>query len=179
MPNRFFLHPLNIQPWAYNSVASKFLIGGDDSISDASDIAYPSANLAIYIPFFLQTPMVIDRIFWGNGATLSGNVDAGVYDAARKKIVSTGSTAQASTTDAQSVNITNVTLGTGLFFLAIAMDNTAGTLMAVQMGAGLHFYKTLGIYQQASAFPLPDTATFSLPTFNYLPIVGITPRSSI
>jgi hypothetical protein len=176
MPNRFFLHPLNVQPWAYNSIASKFEVGGDDSISDATDIAYPSANLAIYIPFFLQTPMAIDRIFWGNGNVVSGNIDVGVYDAARTKIVSTGSTAQAGTTDVQSVNITNVTIGTGLFFLAVAMDNITGKLMATQMSGGLPFYKTLGIYQQASTFPLPATATFSLPSFDYLPI---TPRSSL
>jgi len=174
-----FFHPLNISPWSWNSLGSKIMISGDDSISDAVSLAYPSANLAVYIPFFLQQPMVIDRIFWGNGSVVSGNVDAGVYDAGKRKIVSTGSTAQAVVSDVQSVNITNVTLGTGLFFLALACDNITAQFMAINSFTNLGFYKTLGVYQQASAFPLPAMATFAAPTQNFLPIVGITPRSTL
>jgi hypothetical protein len=173
MPN--FFHPLNVTPWSPNSLATKILASGFDSISDASDGAYPAANLAIYVPFYLQAPMLVKTVYWANGAAVSGNIDVGVYDAGKRKIYSTGSIAQAGVNSIQKVTPTPFTLGTGLFFLAISMDNTTGVLLRITM-TSLAFYQTLGVYQQ-SVFPLPATATFSLPTSDYLPLFGIAPRS--
>jgi hypothetical protein len=178
MPSQFFT-TLNIHPWSWNSLGSKILAGADDSISDVTDVVYPEANMAIYIPFFLQHPMTFNRLFSENGDVVSGNIDLGVYDAGKRRIVSSGSTAQVGTATSQLFNVGSFTLGPGLYFMAVAMDNTTGKFMALALSplVGLGIYKTFGIYQQSSAFPLPANATFATPTRNYLPVIGLTPRS--
>jgi hypothetical protein len=178
MPSKFFT-TLNIHPWSWNSLGAKILASADDSISDVTDGLYPEANMAIYIPFFLQHPMAFNRLFSENGDVVSGNIDLGVYDAGKRRIISSGSTAQVGTAGTQLFNVGSFTLGPGLYFMAVAMDNTTGKFMSLTFTSGLGVYKSLGVYQQSSAFPLPANATFATPTRNYLPLIGLTPRSSL
>jgi hypothetical protein len=136
---------------------------------------YPTANLAIYMPFRLPTPTLIAQLFCSNGTAVSGNVDVGIYDEAGTRLVSSGSTAQAGTSTNQAFNITDMTIGPGLFYLAVAMDNTTGTLFATTASA-LNL-KFMGFAQEASAFPLPATATFATNAGTFMPIIGFTSRS--
>ncbi len=140
---------------------------------------YPIANHAIYVPFYLTVPSVFQRACWHNGATVSGNIDIGIYGAKGTRIASIGSTAQVGTNSGQSAAFSSpVQLGAGLYFIALAMDNTTATLFIMGWG-GLPFCIGAGIFQQASAFPLPATATFALPTQDFLPKFGITTESSL
>src|SRR5689334_23396390 len=72
---------------------------------------WPTANLAIYCPFRIGTSRLARKLYWVNGAAVSGNVDCGIYDVAGRKLVSAGSTAQTGTTAVQSVDITDTMLG--------------------------------------------------------------------
>ncbi len=167
-----------ITPWSVESLQSKLNPLGLASVGSVASAVYPSANLAIYVPFSVVTPLPIAQIFWYNGATASGNVDAGIYDSRRKKIISTGSTVQAGVNALQVVNVTDTWIGSGLYFLAIAMDNVTGTLFS-GAAAGAFWHGIVGIYQQATAFTLPATATFATPASDYLPFFGFTPRGVI
>jgi hypothetical protein len=171
-------HRKIITPWESNSIFSKVASSTSVSAGAPSNLAWPSANLAIYVPFFLQVPAKIQLAFWQNGSTtVSGNIDVGVYGAKGTRLASIGSTAQTPANSGQSAAL-SVQLGTGLFFMAIAMDNTTGTLAAMSLGS-LPLYISSGIFQQASAFPLPATATFAIPTQDYLPKFGLSTRSSL
>lgn len=142
---------------------------------------WPSGSLAIYIPFAVVVPITITQLFWHNGATASGNVDMGIYDAAGTKLTSTGSTAQGTVSVLQLVNITDIVIGPGCFYFALAMDNTTGTMFRTTLGALLELQRGLGMAQQASAFALPATATFAALANNYAPACGliIGPRASV
>ena len=133
---------------------------------------WTSANVAIYVPFSISSPRLIRKLFWQNGTAVSGNVDCGIYDSAGTKIVSTGSTAQSGTSAIQSVDITDTMLGPGQYFLALAMDNTTATTIRASINSVR--VKMYGIFQQATAFPLPATATFATNTGGYLPFFGAT-----
>jgi hypothetical protein len=173
-----FFEQLNITPWSYNSLGSKLMISGNDSISDAATVAYPAANLAIYVPFWVQAPYTIRQVFWANGTPIAGteNIDVGVYDAGKRKIISSGSTLQVNDASTQAVDVADTVIGPGLYFMAIATDSLT-QFRSIAMGS-LAFYKTLGAYQEASAFSLPTNATFAAPTSDYLPIFGISGRST-
>ena len=132
---------------------------------------YPAANLAIYAPFRIAAPIVVTDLWCVNGATASGNVDIGIYDGAGNKIVSAGSTAQSGTSTIQTFNITDTLLGGGLFYLAIALDNTTGTFLRFAPSAPVG--RIIGLAQQASAFALPATATFATFAQTYLPNMGL------
>ena len=36
-------------------------------------VAWPTANLAIYFPFYVQAPGYVQQLWWVNGATATGN----------------------------------------------------------------------------------------------------------
>jgi hypothetical protein len=168
-----------ITPWSLESIHSKMDTSTSVSAGAPASTAYPAANLAIYVPFYLTVPSVFQFAAWHNGTAVSGNIDVGIYGSKGTRIASIGSTAQAGTTTSQSAAFASpVQLGSGLYFMALAMDNTTGTLFAMGFG-GLPFYIGAGIFQQASAFPLPATATFALATSDYLPKFGLSTEGSL
>jgi hypothetical protein len=139
--------------------------------------AYPASNRALYIPFRLTRPFTVKTLFAVNGATASGNIDVGVYDSAGTRLVSSGSTAQAGTNAIQEFDVADTLLGVGQFYLALAMDNTTGTLFRVALS---HlFLIPQGVAQQAAAFPLPATATFAQYASTYLPMFGACARTVV
>jgi hypothetical protein len=144
------------------------------STSPAST-AWPTANTAVYIPFRVFAPFLVAQIAWANGSAVSGNIDAGIYDAVGTRLVSAGSTVQSGAAAVQTVDITDTWIGPGLFYLALALDNTTGTITG--QAAGLQRLRAIGLVEMASAFPLPATATFAALTGNLLPLVCATSRS--
>jgi hypothetical protein len=138
--------------------------------SFSASAAYPLANLALYIPFVVCQRVPVVRLFSNNGGGVSGNIDLGIYDHTGQRLVSTGSTAQAGVSAPQMFTVA-VTLGAGRYYLAVAMDNTTGTLRRYNLSA-LHWVGA-GVAEQTSAFPLPATATFATMTRAYMPIIGL------
>ena len=149
-----------------------------NGIANASSGAYPASNRAIFIPFYVSKPTVIINAFAYNGATASGNLDIGIYDIAGTKLVSTGSTAQTGTNAIQTIALTSTEIGPGVFYLAIAMDNTTGTLFRQTFGVA-RLDQVTGIAQMASAFTLPATATFASVASDFVPLFGISTRSVV
>lgn len=126
--------------------------------------AWPTANLAVYAPIILPELVTGAWLAVYNGAVVSGNFDIGIYAADSEgkpgtKIVSTGSTAQAGTSQWQMVSI-NKYLGRGLYFLGVVFDNTTAQVKRVAAlttdGKGPWL---ASVFTQAAAFPLPASAT--------------------
>src|ERR1044072_5106370 len=122
-------------------------------VSAPSSAVFPAANRALYVPFRLSDPITVVKMFVLNGATVSGNIDVGIYDAVGTRLVSKGSTAQAGTSAIQEFDITDTRLGPGLFYMAVAMDNGTATLFRKSINN--FFLRAAGMFQQASAFALP------------------------
>lgn len=140
------------------------------SLSTSVSAAWPSSNLAIYIPFTVYETITITKLSILNGSAVSGNFDIGIYDAGGARLVSSGSTAQSGTSAIQTVDITDKVLAPGLYYLALAFDNTTGTIENV--GVTAIDAEALGVTQQASAFPLPSTATFAAFAQTIVPMVA-------
>ena len=175
MPSTFLLQPPRvITPWSLESIGAKLYGMGAGNMTGVGSTAYPSANLAIYIPFTIAKPIVVVKLFSYNGATVSGNIDMGIYTADGTRLVSIGSTAQATTSNVQEFDISDTLLNAGLYYLAVAKNDTTGTLFAVASGSAVAALATMGIAQQASAFPLPATATFATASQDYTPLIGLT-----
>lgn len=138
---------------------------------------WPTANLAFYIPISVHSTLTVVKMFIENGGTASGNVDLGIYDAGGTRLVSTGSTAQSGTSAIQEFDITDTTLTPGLYYLAMAIDNTTATLQRWSVTTALA--KAIGVCTQASAFALPSSATFATPSSGNLPFIGATIRSVV
>jgi len=160
--------------------ASKLSIGqqmASTPVAAATSGAYPITNLAIYVPFNLLESVEVVKTFCLNGATVSGNIDMGIYDAAGTRLVSIGSTAQSGINAIQAFDIADTTIGPGRFYMAVAMDNATGTLLRWFAPTLAVEVLTWGLVQQTAAFALPATATFAtFGTRNYCPYIGLSIR---
>lgn len=139
--------------------------------------AWPLANLALFVPFEIYRWWTLQNFLAVNGATVSGNVDVGVYDDDGERLVSMGSTAQSGTSAEQLFNLADYPLSptTPNCYLAMSMDNTTGTVQAWTPTAP--FAACLGVLEMTSAFPLPPTATFALSTRAFIPELTLLARS--
>lgn len=149
-----------------------------ESVSDIFDFlavgtgfagaAWPAANRAIFIPFALSQPVTIKQVAWQNGTTVSGNVDVGIYGITGTRIAHTGSVAQATISAVQIADIADTTLDPGVYFMAMAVDNTTGLFFRCSNAAVL-LMEAFGIQTMDTAFVLPDPATFANPAAAYIP----------
>lgn len=157
-----------------NSIANE-LVNTNNTFNTA---AWPSSNLALYIPVKIAYPYTAVKMFWANGSTVGTNhVDVGIYDAQGNQLVHSGSTLTSGTNATQIVDTTDVTLQPGLYYLAMAMDGTTDTVGRFFPAATI--CRAIGVLSQVTAFALPSTATMVGTTTNYIPIIGMTSNTTI
>jgi hypothetical protein len=143
-------------------------------LSSAAAAAWPTANMAIYVPFKLAMPMMASQLFCTCGASPSGNIDIGIYSVTGVRLTSLGGVAQVATI--QVGDITDLLLNPGHYFLALVLDNATGQIVRLAPTPG--FCSFLGMYVQTSAYPLPATATFaSASALVFIPVVGLTSKA--
>lgn len=130
--------------------------------------SWPSANLAIYVPFYVAEALRV-RSLSAPCESSSGNGDVGIYAYDGTRIVSSGSFAF-SGFDMNTRNITDTELQPGIYYLALVCDNA--TNAALRFTPGVQNIRMAGICQEASAFPLPSTATFATATNDYAPFIS-------
>lgn len=121
-----------------------------------------TTGLALYFPFQLPAATVATQMWWHNGSSVAGNIDAGIYDAEGTRLVSTGAVAQSGASAVQLADITDTALIPGAYYFALSTSST-GQIYALSLNRGVS--RLAGILQQtASAHPLPATATFAVPS---------------
>ena len=140
-------------------------------------MAWPAANQAIYMPFTLPWPYLVERAFWWNGSAL-GNMDVGIYSSDGTQLWAATSTAQSGASVLQYVTLgTEMLLRPGEYYLALANNGTTNRITGNAL-ASATLGRLLGLYQQTSAFALPATATFAQWASACWPVCGITRTSS-
>lgn len=125
--------------------------------SSNSSFAWPVNNKAYFYPFRLLTFATVYQLLFFVGATSAGNIDVGIYDSQKRRIVSAGTTAMSATVNTvQELNVTDTVLPPGDYLLAAACSTTGGFVFG---RSALNDELTLGavpVYEQTSALPLPD-----------------------
>jgi len=133
---------------------------GAQAICDGNILSsiWAVANTAVYIPFVVyQSFMVVKLSVW-NGTVVAGNFDLGVYDDQKNRLVSSGSTAQAGTSVIQTVDVTDVLLLPGQYYMACVANGISGRYFKYTSVASVQ--GSWGVLSQTSAFPLPTTANW-------------------
>jgi hypothetical protein len=165
-PNQVLPSLPTICPLSPSSIAPGF--SGTALATFAS--AALTANRAYLVPFHLEEPILVTKLFSANGATNVGNIDVGIYSDSFVRITSSGSTAQAGVNTLQVFNVTDVIIGPGDFYLAIA---ASGAATVFQANLGVPTANRVGMLQMASAFPLPATITPATVSAGTCPIIGL------
>lgn len=139
----------------------------------ASGGTWPVNNLALFFPIIVSSPCTVYHMAV-EVTTQSGNVDVGIYNEALSLLVSAGSTAVAAA-GLQSFNIADTVLAPGLYYLAMACSTTVAAFRRLpHQGTEMRVF---GAAQQATALPLPATATFAALAQNYMPGIAAYTRS--
>lgn len=141
---------------------------GATSMNAATSGAWLAANLALYYPFRLDDFVTVYQFLWYVGTTNTGNVDVGIYDSQLNLIVSAGSTAIGTASVVQELNITDTVLPPGGYLLGAAASATTCNVFRVAAADELLF-PTMPVYEQASAFALPNPAAPALLSSNTQP----------
>jgi hypothetical protein len=144
-------------------------------VNARASTAWVSANLVMYVPVPCPGPFRITKFACENGSAVSGNLDMGLYTPEGKLIVSTGSTAQAGTSQWQSIDVTDTEIPPGWYYLAMVLNNSTGT--NVRTASATTAKRMFGCVEQTSTFPLPASATFAVNTNAYWPMfqaMGVT-----
>src|SRR5262245_10538371 len=129
-------------------------------MTSSTSTAWPLANRAFYYPVRVRETWACSALWWVNGSTASGSVDAGIYDDQGNLLVSAGSKTPTGTLTPQTVAVSPaVVIPAGNVYFALAASSTATTFAGP--GGAISMAPTWGIYTQTSAFALPSTATFA------------------
>lgn len=134
---------------------------------------WPAANDAIFVPFILPQPTLVQRLFTTNGTVASGNIDIGLYTVDGARIVSSGSTVMVGASALQFFDIADIVLGSGKYYMALALDNTTASIRRSTMGGNVLRTQEMGLVKSTSAFPLPASPTFTAMTAAYTPWIGL------
>ena len=138
-----------------------------------SGVNYVTANLAVFIPFGVPEAVTVTKLWFSNGAAVAGLLDVAIYDPAGTRLVSTGSTGQSGTNRIQVVDVGDIALGRGVYYLAISSDTSGATQKVFAAAPAAAIGQAMGLLQQASAFVLPATATFAAFTSAFVPLCGL------
>jgi hypothetical protein len=163
------------------SIHSMSLYSAEAEMSQATapssfgSATWPSANLAIYVPFSIPWPFPVKRMFWANGSAAGGNIAVGIYSIGGTKIYASASTGGSGNSAIQYVTVSpELLLVPGRYYLALIADNvTANRLQLLTLAAALDG-RFRGLLQQAvGSMTLPDTLTAAQYAQTVVPFVGI------
>lgn len=132
---------------------------------------WPSANLAIYVPVWVEKPVLVTKMATQVTATAAGNVDVGIYDIRGNRLVSAGSTAVGGV-GAQVFDVADTFLNPGTYYLAMNVS-TVTTVAYARTAMAASYIRACGLQQQAvGAVALPATATFATYAQAYQPFIA-------
>jgi hypothetical protein len=149
---------ITITPGSFESLGAA---SGRILIGAANSQAFTTANRIFYVPFRLHSPALAVKMSYVVGATSSGNVDVGIYDWQKNRLVNSGSTAQGSTSTIQTLDITDTALTPGRYFMAIAGSSGTGTFLGRAANDELIFPVVSPYEETPGSFGLPTTAAFA------------------
>lgn len=150
--------PLHVTTLDDNNVSDMLLLGGTTGY--AASTAWPSNNLALYVPIYPVSYFTVARFLVANGSNATGNVDVGLYDENGSLLLSTGSTARSGTQVAQYINVTNRTFPAGRYYLALVGSSTTGTYGVWASFTSAIVARCAGLMQEAlGGTTLPSSMT--------------------
>src|SRR5262245_63973904 len=115
-----------------SSSAAYWMLINNGSIASA---AWPLANLAIYVPFYVRETLTVYEAGIGTGATAGGNYDIGIYDLAGTRLVSSGTQGRTASTW-EVAPLTDTELTPGWYYAAMSADSTNNYSGTSSYGAG-------------------------------------------
>lgn len=145
-----------------------------------TSITYPAASRILAFPFMLLEPYLVQKVWWMNGATATtDSADVGVFtEDGATKLVSAGSTAIATASVVQEVDVTDTVLPRGRYWCAYIQGGTTAT--PAGWTTSLMQLRMIGCVQQAgSGSTLGSTLTPAAVAAANINLFGIAARTQV
>ncbi len=140
--------------------------------------AWPTANLAIYVPFEIAHEFLIQVLYWVNGGTVgTDSVDVAVYTEAGVRVINGGGTLSAGASIVQQVDVADTLIQPGRYWMGMACSGTTATFLASAPAAAI--LRAAGVTQQATAYTLPDPMVPAAMASAYFPMFGLATRTQV
>lgn len=170
-----------LSPVLISTSSARWSVGSDIGALGAGtpgSQVWTAVNRALYIPLYIDRPGIVTKFWTYNGTTAAGNIDIGLYNRSYTRLSSKGSTAQAGTSVIQEFDVTDFAIGPGVYFLGLAASLTTTTFFMHASSVAAYF-GGMGVTMEASALPLPATATPVQNVVINLPVAGISFRTLV
>lgn len=156
---------------------------GHELLGNGGTIPNPAAtwgvnNKAFFYLFKIRRPMIAKQMWFHNGTTPAGNIDVGLFAGDDRQVGASlaliGGVAQSGAGAIQKFDIADVPLRGGqLVFFGVSLSSSAANYNAIGT-ASLQIGRSMGIYQQTTAYPLPSTPTPAVLAVNLaVPLISI------
>jgi hypothetical protein len=174
-PTRILISPSALEACGVELAA---MTGGGIIVANLGNF---TANSAIFYPFGIAEQIVVQKMWWLNGAAVTGNIDIGIYTAAGARVISIGPTAQATINVIQEVDVTDTVLVPGRYYVGIAGDTGTNQRFSGFALTSVHYLRAVGVLQVdgLTSGTLPTSVTFATATINQLPFCGLSGRSLV
>lgn len=145
----------------------------------ATATAWGTADRAMYVPVRLEGSGTVYQLSVQNGGTANGTTDVALYNEDFVRLVASGPTNQAGTSQIQLFDVTDTQIGSGIYFLGLVNSGTTGTYLGAVSTVGRN--RMSGIVEQASvaSSTLPDPAVPVSSTNLFFPVISAHFRSTV
>ena len=143
------------------------------SVTSITTLTWPTANRAFYVPLPVRSRVIVRQLWLASQSTGTGNVDIGIYNPWGTRLVSAGSTAKVASITEQVFNVTDTTIGPGLYYWALSCSNATDTFGGLSFPAPV--VAAYGVLSEVlGSVTLPATATWTLgQALNDVPMGGM------
>lgn len=144
------------------------------AISTVASSTWTTANQARYYPVFLPWPYLVNRVFWVNGSSTSGNRCFAIHDSQLNQIYTTGSTVASGAVVPQFVTPASpILLAPGDYYFAFNSSVTTNGVTGSVVSADEQRF--CGITHQAvGATTIPDPIVPATASVSGVNLCGIT-----
>jgi hypothetical protein len=167
--------PLNtVNVYSVESLGSVISAGRFANLATSSG-TIGGARVVIYIPFTMYEPATALKMSIIVGATNTGNVDVGIYNNVKTRLINSGSTALGTANTLQTFDITDTPLTPGSYYMAVSLENAAGTIFRATPADEQALCAFVQYTETPGAFGLPATANWAVSTLAliYFPSLAI------
>jgi len=163
-----------ITPWSYQSLGVPLAATGQSAPVSANWIA---VSVGVFVPFTVPESFTATKMFWQNGTAVAGNIDVGIFLEDGTRVVSAGSTAQATISVIQTVDITDTVLARGRYYMGMTSDTSGITQKVYALAGAAGIYQSMGMLKDTACAPPLSTsanpATFVAYDLAFIPTFGV------
>jgi hypothetical protein len=143
--------------------------GGFRADIATNSAVFPAANRIFYVPVMVEVPVTVFQLGWGNGATVAGTVEVGIYsEKGPTRLVTSGAITMSGASVPQFTDITDTPLTPGVYYLAMLTSSATATFARSTLSLVLN--RVSGVSQEAGS-TLPTTPTFVVPANSFFPFI--------